>query len=131
MSSYVDRFENLEQIKECAKYYIKLLGLQDWRIVFAHTDDFNPEWAGQCESIYAEKCAFISIKKTIPDNLWLKQPQELTLIHELLHCKFPIQDEENLNNNMYYTLWHQILDDMARAIFNARYNLTNDDYYLS
>jgi hypothetical protein len=130
MSNYIDKFDNVEQIKACAKFYIELLGLQDWKIVFAHTDNFNEDWAGQCESVYAEKCARISIRKTIPDDLWFKQPQELTLIHELLHCKFPIQDDGSLQGNLYYTIWHQILDDVARAIFNVRYNLTNNDYYL-
>lgn len=130
--SYIEKFTSVEQIKECAKYYIDLLGLQDWRIIFKLTDDFNPEWAGRCESIHDSKTACISIRKTYPEKdvqYWVKQPQEETLIHELLHCKFILASDNTMSGELLYTHNHQLLDDMARAIFKSRYNLTNADYY--
>lgn len=129
---YIEKFKNIEQIKECAKYYIELLGLQDWRIVFKLTDNLNSEYAGQCERIYTSKVACISIKKSCDENnseVWFKQPQEETLIHELLHCKFMQYDVNSIEGVLFDEHNHQLLDDMARAIFKARYNFTNDDYY--
>lgn len=129
---YIVKFTSIEQIKECAKYYIELLGLQDWRIIFKLTDNFNQDWGGMCESIHDTKCACISIRKSFPDKdveYWIKQPQEEVLIHELLHCKFILTSDNTLSGELLYTHGHQLLDDMARAIFKARYNLTNEDYY--
>lgn len=126
----IEKFESVEQIKKCAEYYIELLGLQDWRIVFKLTDNFNPEWLGMCETDYTGKSACISIRETTDKfESWIKQPQEEVLIHELLHCKFVSFDDNTLSGTLIYQQWHTLLDDMARAIFKTRYNLSNKDYY--
>lgn len=128
---YVEAFESTEELKQIAQEYIRLLGLQDWLIAFKLTDDLdNDEWAGSCECIWEEKSALIKIRKTIPDDLWFKQPHEATLIHELMHCKMPIQDNGTMSGNTHYTLWHQILNDVAMAIFNVKYDLRLDDYHI-
>lgn len=127
---YVDRFENIEQIEETAKYYIELLGLQDWQVKFEHTDDLsNGDFAGENESVFSCKCSVIRIRKTVP-KLEFRQPQELVLIHELLHCKFIMLENNNYDGILLYEYQHQLLDDMAKAIFNARYGLKNKDYFL-
>lgn len=126
---YIDRFTSAEQVKECARYYINLLGLQDWKIVFelGKCEDF--ENAGECESTFEEKCAKITIAKDLPSDLWFKQPQELTLIHELLHCKIELYDNDTLESKMVYQQQHTLVDDWARSIFYARYELTHEDMY--
>lgn len=130
MLHYINRFIDSNQIKETAQYYVELLGLQDWRIIYKLTDDFNEDLAGLCETDYTSKTACISIRKTIPDkNLWIKQPHEEVLIHELLHCKFIRISNDTAEGLIYDQFHHTLLDDMARAIFKARYNLTNKDYF--
>lgn len=130
MNNYIEKFESVKEIERCAEYYIELLGLQDWRIIFKLTDNFNPDWMGMCDSEHTAKVACISIRKTIDNlDLWCKQPQEEVLIHELLHCKFILPDDDTLSGVLIYQQGHTLLDDMARAIFKARYNLTNKDFY--
>lgn len=126
---YIDRFESVEQIKECAKYYIEILGLQDWKIKFVHDVPNNEENAGECESISAEKCACITIDSREHNDLWFKQPQEMTLIHELLHCKMILPDKNSWDGAVVENYYHTIIDDWARSIFFARYGITQKDLY--
>lgn len=133
MSKICFRFKNIGEIKECAKYYIELLGLQDWRIVYKLTNDIEEGLAGLNESDYTSRTACISIRKDLPEDLWVEQPAEETLIHELLHCKFLNVEKVNRTiEGVYYEQYmHTLLDDMARAIFRAKYNLKNDWYELN
>jgi hypothetical protein len=129
---YIDRFTSANQIKQCAKYYIDLLGLQDWRIIFKLTNDLdNDDWAGQNTHDYTSKAAEIRIRKDMPKDLWIKQPHEEVLIHELLHCKFIDVANSTVEGVMFSQTQHTLLDDMARAIFKARYKLTNKNYYFN
>lgn len=127
----IERFKDVEQIKEYAKYYIELLGLQDWNIVFLFTDDFNTDLSGLNSTFYTDKIAQIKIRKTLPEkDLIIKEFAELTLIHELLHCKFINFDNGSYESTQLEQQQHTLLHDMAKAIFNARYGLTIKDYYL-
>lgn len=127
--SYIDKFHNSEQIKECAQYYINLLGLQDWKILFVLGTVQNNNNAGECESIFEEKCAKITISDKQYEDSWFKQPQELILIHELIHCKIELYDNDKLEGLMIYQAQHTLIDDWARSIFYARYGLSNEDMY--
>lgn len=127
----IEKFSSVQEIKETARYYEELLGLQDWMITYKHTDDLcDPENAGENEVQFVNKFAVIRIRKTLPDGMIFNQPQELVLIHELLHCKFLSIDNGTYDGLMLDEYQHQLLNDMARAIFNARYSLTNK-YYLT
>lgn len=126
---YIEKFNSAKEIKKCAKYYIELLGLQNWKILFLLTDDMrNDSWSGQCTYNFVNREAEIRIEKTHRDDFF-KNPQELTLIHELLHCKIVMPENETFENTIIYNMAHQLIEDMAKAIFNARYNLTDKDYY--
>lgn len=127
---YINEFESVNQIKECAEYYINLLGLQDWKILYSLGKCSNSENAGECENIFEEKCAKITIAKGLPSDLWFKQPQELTLIHELLHCKIELYDNGSLESKVMYQQQHTIIDDWARSVFYARYRLSHKDLYI-
>ena len=128
---YIDKFKTVEEIEECAKYYIKLLGLQDWRILFVLGKTKDENNAGECESIFEEKCARIVISDIDYEDLWFKQPQELILIHELIHCKIELYENSNmtLESLMIYQQRHTLIDDWARSIFYCRYGLTHKDFY--
>ena len=126
---YVERFDTIEEIKECAKYYVELLGLQDWKIRYKLDVPSNEDWAGECEHYDVEKCAFITIDNRKHDDLWFRQAQEKDLLHELLHCKIPLPTTDHWEDLIVEQFYHQLVDDMARAIFFARYKLTNKDLY--
>lgn len=128
---YINKFESSKQVRECAQYYIQLLGLQDWRIVFELGIPKEESSAGECYSIFEEKCAKIIINKNEPsDENYLKQPQELVLIHELIHCKIELYDNDRLEGRILYQIYHTLIDDWARSVFYARYGLTHKDMYL-
>lgn len=129
VEKYIDRFNDVEQIEKCAEYYINLLGLQDWKILFVLGPTKDENNAGECESIFEEKCAKITIADKVFDDLWFKQPQELILIHELIHCKIELYNNDRLEGLMIYQAQHTLIDDWARSIFYARYKLSNKDMY--
>ena len=127
MRKPIDKFKDLEQLKECAKYYIELLGLQDWVIQFRIENDIDKDCAGLNESTFENKSSLITLVKDIEKNNYFLQPQELVLIHELLHCKYPIKFRNSYyESEIMADIQHQLLDDMARAIFKARYKVTKD-----
>lgn len=126
---YIERFNSVKEIEKCAKYYIKLLGLQDWRIIFKLKVPSDEDNAGECESIFNEKCACITIDNRVHDDLWFKQPQELTLIHELIHCKIPTLDNWEMDGKIVDLFYHSLVDDWARSIFYAKYGLSHKDMY--
>lgn len=131
MRKPINKFWDLAQLEECAKYYIELLGLQDWAIVFRISDDLDENLAGCNDYVFENKSSLITLRKTIQENKFFTIIQELTLIHELLHCKYPISFINKVyESRIVADLQHQLLDDMARAIFKARFNLTNE-YFVS
>lgn len=129
-TTYITKFISEKQIYKCAQYYIKLLGLQDWLITFKLVDQMSQEGrAGENECVFILKQAVIKLLKTFDPNKYaFKQPQELVLIHELLHCMFFPDIGNTYTDACYHMSQHQLLESMARAIFKARYNLTNDDF---
>jgi len=127
MRKPINKFKDLTQLRECAKYYIELLGLQDWVIQFRISNDIEKNCAGYNDSVFENKSSLITLTKDIPENKFFNSPQECTLIHELLHCKYPIKFKNDYyESEMVADVQHQLLDDMARAIYKARYNLTNE-----
>ena len=126
---YIDKFESVEQIEECARYYIEILGLQDWKFRFVLDVPSNLDHMGECEHNDVERCAQITMDNREHPDLWFRQPHEMVLIHELLHCKIPLPEEVHWEDAIVELYYHQMIDDMAKAIFFARYGLTNKDLY--
>lgn len=109
--------------KQLLDYWQNILGLMDWKIVLK--DNCSPnemQLRDVCgETVFEEvnKCAVIRIidekdygDRIIPFNF------EKTLIHELLHLKFCLLGESG--NDLQDRYVHQLIDDMARALFSAR-----------
>ena len=125
---YVEKFKSVAEIEKCAEYYVKLLGLQDWNILYKIGVPNDESWSGQCEKIDEEKCACITIdSRPQPDDCWTKQPQELVLIHELVHCKIILMDNDTVEGKLMYLYYHTLVEDWAKSIFYTRYNLSNAD----
>lgn len=124
---YIDTEEELMQLAE--EWQKKLL-LSDWIIAFTlatSRDMSDINYAGESEVQFINRCGTVSIlrKEDIPDAI-VKQPMELVLIHELLHFKFMELENNTLEGCYYNEKQHQLLEDMAKALYMAKYNLTMD-----
>jgi len=101
------------------------LGLKDWYICLSYPckdEDMIGEVDGDVEYVESTKSASIRIidpevrKGCIrPFNF------EHTLVHELLHCKMAIlANGEDWETDLSLRVLHQIIDDLAIALVNAK-----------
>jgi len=122
-------FETEEELQKCFLKWQPRLGLSDWNIGVALVDNTDLDGvAGESEVQWVNKCGTISIlkKEYIPDDLLIKQPHEETLIHEMLHFKFFALQETSREEHFYEMMQHQLLEEIAKALFLAEYNLDAD-----
>lgn len=104
-------------------YWQNILGLNDWKIVLIENCSPNEMTlkyvAGETELEEVNKCAVVRIisEKDYGDRI-LPFNFEKTLIHELLHLKFCLLGKSG--NDLQDRLVHQIIDDMARALYQAK-----------
>ena len=109
--------------KQLLDYWQNILGLTDWKIVLkdncSHNEMQLRDVTGETEWEETGKCAVIRIisEKDYGDRI-LPFNFEKTLIHELLHLKFCLLGESG--NDLQDRYVHQLIDDMARALFKAR-----------
>ena len=104
-------------------YWQRVLGLNDWKIVLK--EDCSPnemilkDVSGETEWEETNKCAVVRIisEKDYGDRI-LPFNFEKTLIHELLHLKFCLLGESG--NNLQDRLVHQLIDDMAKALYQVK-----------
>lgn len=124
-----------DELLDLAKEWQNRLLLRDWVIVFAlvsarDLSDIN--FAGESDVQWVNRCGTVSIlrKEDIPSDMITKQPMEMTLIHELLHFKFMTLENISLEGCYWNEKQHQLLEDMAKALYMAKYNLTLDWFKL-
>lgn len=100
------------------------LGLSDWRIKLyeecSPNDMVSMNVAGETEWTESNKTAAIRIisKKDYGNRIVPFNPEK-TLVHELLHLKFCLIGESG--NDLQDRVVHQLVDDMARALIDAKY----------
>lgn len=111
------------KMEKLLEQWKSILGLNDWNIVLE--DGCSPyimnlqNVAGETDFDELHKCAVIRIisEKDYGDRI-IPFDKEKTLIHELLHIKFWFLDQsESIIQNR---LVHQLIDDIARALVNAK-----------
>lgn len=129
----IEFFKDNAQLRERMEYWIPILGLSDWEIAvkLASKEEMaHPNYAGQCSSDHILKSAVILIrndaKETAKDS-YFKQYQEQVLIHELLHCKLLLFEDKCYEEAVCETYHHGFIEDMAKAIFYAKYNMSKED----
>lgn len=116
-------------MKDLLKEWQHRLGLDDWHIVLRENCSPNDmvlqSVSGECEKDEVNKCAVIRIisKKDYGDRI-LPFDKEKVLIHELMHIKFWLI--ENTENEMQNRVVHQLIDDMARALIDAKRGNKNE-----
>ena len=112
-------------MQDLLKEWQHRLGLDDWYIVLK--DNCSPndmvlkDCTGETEWQEVTKCAVIRIisKKDYGDRI-IAFDKEKTLVHELLHCKFCLLGASG--NDLQDRIQHQLIDDMARALVDAKRN---------
>lgn len=124
-------FDGLDEMAAVQKEWQRRLGLTDWWIastICGREDMELQDVAGESEVQWANKCGTISLlrREDMPDDLLVKEPQELTLIHELLHFKFFTCDADSREGAYYETMQHQLLEEIAKALYMAKYGLSWD-----
>lgn len=111
-------------------YWQNILGLNDWTIALRENCSPNEmtlkDVAGETEWEEVSKCAVVRIisEKDYGDRI-LPFNFEKTLIHELLHLKFCLLGESG--NDLQDRLVHQLIDDMAKALYQVKAGENGDD----
>ena len=112
-------------------YWTKRLHVDDWKLVVQvvpHTSMDQDDNQGDISIGFVDKQAKINILR---HEDWLDaepyvQNMELTLIHELVHILFvtfePKQDEDEEEETLEHKLWHQMVEHMAVALLETRYD---------
>jgi len=97
------------------------LCLDDWIISASLVETIGGELAGDCNSNFVNKTAVIRVLKKMPTDRVTVFPIEKVLIHELLHCKFMSITNDSVESQYYGEMQHQLLEDMAYALYSAKY----------
>ena len=123
-------FENIEQAYECLKEWQTRLFLNDWIIklnIIQLSEMSVIELAGENDYQEINRCAVISIGSLTENskNRIGKANQELTLVHELLHCKFVLTDgaKDTVDARFMVNYEHVLVEQIAKSLIMAKYNL--------
>lgn len=113
---------NNDEFNELVKEWKHRLLLDDWLISAKLVENIGDEICGHCDANYVNKNAVISVLREMPkENRIVVFPIEQVLIHELLHCKFMSVENGSLESRFYEEMQHQLLEDMAYALWSAKY----------
>lgn len=99
------------------------LGLDDWHIVLEQECSPNDMTLsgvqGECERDEVNKCGVIRVlcEKDYGNRI-LPFDKEKVLVHELMHFKFVFLEMNE--NELQNRLVHQYIDDLARALVDAK-----------
>lgn len=125
-------FTSIEQAYKCLQYWQEKLFLQDWtiKLLLVSPEEMNlKEVCGENIYVVESKCCVIKILKPeyYGDRI-TKYCAEQILIHELLHCKYNWceRNYDSIEVVYYDTLEHALLEQMAKSLLMAKYNLEFD-----
>lgn len=121
-------FDDAKEMYDLLNEWQERLHLQDWLIAIAlvNAEDMELEGtAGECDVQWVNKCGTISILKQedMPTDMIMKQPQEQTLIHELLHFKFYALEDRSREENYFEMKQHQLLEELSKSLYMAKYDI--------
>ena len=123
-------FQSQEQLDACLSEWQERLFLSDWiiraKVVKRHEMTLSG-CHGENEYQSAIKCCMIRIMELDEDvkDRISKVSDELTLVHEPLHCKFVMTDgaESTVEGNFMGAYEHSLLEQMAKSLIMAKYNI--------
>ena len=123
-------FEDEKQLYDCLKEWQDRLFLNDWIIKVSLVDEIRnadyEELQGNNTFQIDNKACHIRLVKPNEDNTSriVKFCAEVTLVHELLHCKYNWCQAPSTYEGIYYdTLEHSLIEQMAKSLIMAKYNL--------
>jgi hypothetical protein len=128
-------FRDEQELNSCLEEWQRILYLDDWVIQARLIDRPSLEemsgenLQGRNEFNIINKSSVIYVIKAddYANSTVRKYCAEKVLVHELLHCKYNWLSPPNTLEGRYFdTLEHQLLEDMAKSLILARYNITKD-----
>lgn len=125
-------FKDEKQAYECLKEWQDRLFLQDWTIKVKLVDKICDDGRlGECFHVNPLKVSQITLKKFEKENEigeLLKPCHEKILVHELLHLKYPECElnDPTIEEVLYNENQHALIEQMAKSLIMAKYNLTFD-----
>lgn len=137
MNTPIMEFENEGQLQDCIEEWKKVLFLHDWiikgSIVDDLVDDDGVKLIGHNEFQVVNKCSVIRLQKPNEEvkSTIVKYCAEETLVHELLHCKYSwiVKDSSSIEAVHYNTLEHGLIEQMAKSLIMAKYDLPFEWFY--
>ena len=128
----VNSFESREELDKYLKEWQDRLFLSDWiiKVNIIPADEYNEvDSTGYCDCWSMHNTASIYLKEyNEKDNSPKKIPQELCLVHELLHLKIERIDKDSKDPfvKRYNDNIHQLVEQQAVSLLCAKYNITKD-----
>lgn len=127
------QYESEEQLRASLKEWQDRLFLNDWIIKVSLVDSVvnedDEELQGNNTFTIECKSSHIRLTKPNEDNTSriAKFCHELTLVHELLHCKYNWCQAPTSHEGVYYDVSeHALIEQMAKSLIMAKYNLPFD-----
>lgn len=134
MREPIKEFKSQKQLDACLKEWQERLFLTDWTI--------RAVVVGECSDVNGKNCiatnthnhdckeSFIEIERLTSMHLnhHVKLSHEHSLVHELLHCKWPDfrYNEDEADACVLNLHHHSLLEQISKSLIMAKYNLTFD-----
>lgn len=134
LESPIMKFVSQRQLNRCLREWQTRLFLNHWviKVIVCNPKDLPGAW-GDNHITYENNTALIRLvrptKKTT--NKIMKYCMEQVLIHELLHCKYITIKTQHpqIEDICYERVQHELLDQMAKSLIMAKYNLKLKWFY--
>ncbi len=123
-------FTDEKEANDLLQEWKERLFLRDWDINLHFTDELEDGMLGLNESDFLNMTSDITMLtarslKIKLENVSQKNPQEQTLIHELLHSKIMSYEQATpqIEGVLFDTIQHQTIEQLAKALYMAKYNV--------
>lgn len=129
------RFPYNETLQAYLKYWQHVLHLDDWYIKAVLVDELRDkdgdELWGQIIPTVENKEALIKINTADIKNAYMKHCEELTLVHELLHCVIIVLEavNETIESATFTREEHQKVETLAKAFIMAKYGVDKEWFF--
>lgn len=118
-------------LQDSLEWWKKVLHLQNWCIKAVLTDEKlevdGKAVHGRNTTEYLKCESFIEISTVEYAGEYTKHCEELTLVHELLHCAMPLfcnnDDNATMRDAWVELLEHQRIDMLAKSLIMAKYGV--------
>ena len=118
-------------LQDSLEWWKKVLHLQNWCIKAVLTDEKlevdGRAVHGRNSTEYLKCESFIEISTVEYAGEYTKHCEELTLVHELLHCAMPLScnddDSATMRDAWVELLEHQRIDMLAKSLIMAKYGV--------